>query len=332
MSAEWDAFESDAEWDLEQEGLAFLHQARRLGDFRPGEVEQIARRLDRRDHNLRRVLPWPALAVFGLVLVAGATFAVAKVGLGSLPIVGPFLGPLFVPEPSTGESKFRKHPPSAAWKLGAADLPDPGPGLPAVQPIPAPTETAPAPGLVRVSEPEPVTTARLAAHSVRPLHPIPWHRVAPRDSGKSPESVLTGRLPGVPPLAAEEKQSPIAEESRSFASVIEPWNRTRDASTTLTLLDAHERRYPSGTMQLESRVLRAEIYLAQAREREALSVLDTLSLAGLPRARELHTVRGELRIRVGRCADGRRDLDEVLAKDVADALAKRAARAISQCP
>ena len=135
----------------------------------------------------------------------------------------------------------------------------------------------------------------------------------------------------MPPLASEQK-SPIAEESRSFASVIEPWHRTRDASTTLTLLDAHEGRYPHGVMQVESRVLRAEIYLAQGREHQALSVLDTMSLAGLPRARELHAVRGELRIKAGRCAEGRRDLDEVLAKGVADSLAKRAASAISHCP
>ena len=130
----------------------------------------------------------------------------------------------------------------------------------------------------------------------------------------------------------DEEENPIVAESRSFASVIEPWHRTRNASTALALLDAHEGRYPRGHMRLESRVLRAEIYLAQGRESDALSVLDAVSLSGLPRARELQTVRGELRIKAGRCADGKRDLDDVLEKGVADALAKRSAQAIAHCP
>jgi hypothetical protein len=84
-------------------------------------------------------------------------------------------------------------------------------------------------------------------------------------------------------------------------------------------------------MRLESRVLRAEVNLAEGRERESLSVLDTLSLAGIPRAREMQLVRGELRIKFGRCAEGKRDVDDVLAKGIADPLAKRAAQALSRC-
>jgi outer membrane PBP1 activator LpoA protein len=124
----------------------------------------------------------------------------------------------------------------------------------------------------------------------------------------------------------------MVAESRSFASVLEPWHRTHNPGTALALLDAHERRYPSGHMHLESRLLRAEIYLAQGRESAALNVLDTLLLSGMPRGRELQTVRGELRIKAGRCAEGKRDLGDVLDKGVADALAKRAAQAISHCP
>jgi predicted Zn-dependent protease len=121
-------------------------------------------------------------------------------------------------------------------------------------------------------------------------------------------------------------------ESHSFASVIEPWHRTHSASVALALLDAHERRYPHGHMHVETRVLRAEIYLAQDRESEALAVLDSLALAGLPRGRELQVVRGELRIKAGRCPEGKRDLGDVLEKGVADPLAERALRAIHHCP
>jgi hypothetical protein len=85
-------------------------------------------------------------------------------------------------------------------------------------------------------------------------------------------------------------------------------------------------------MQLEARLLRAEILLQKGREREALALLDRMYLPALPRGRELQTVRGELRIKYGRCTEGRLDLDEVLSKDRTDGLARRAARAISLCP
>jgi Flp pilus assembly protein TadD len=133
-------------------------------------------------------------------------------------------------------------------------------------------------------------------------------------------------------LPVAKEQNPIVAESHSFASVIEPWHRTHNADAALALLDAHEQRFPSGHMVLETRVLRAEIYLAQGRENEALAVLDSVALSGIPRARELQTVRGELRIKAGRCGEGKRDLGEVLEKSVADSLAKRAAQALHHCP
>ena len=135
-----------------------------------------------------------------------------------------------------------------------------------------------------------------------------------------------------PTLSVAKEQNSIVAESHSMASVIEPWHRTHRASAALALLDAHEQRYPNGHMHLETRMLRAEIYLAQGRETEALAVLDSVALSGIPRARELQTVRGELRIKAGRCPDGKRDLSDVLEKGVADSLAKRATQALHHCP
>ncbi len=79
-------------------------------------------------------------------------------------------------------------------------------------------------------------------------------------------------------------------------------------------------------------MLRTEILLASGRDADALALLDPLALAGLPRARELRTVRGELRIKLGRCADGKADLQAVLVAGTADPLAQRARRAIASCP
>jgi hypothetical protein len=135
-----------------------------------------------------------------------------------------------------------------------------------------------------------------------------------------------------PIVSVAKPESPIVAESHSLASVIEPWHRAHNASAALALLDAHEQRYPNGHMRLETRMLRAEIYLAQGRETEALAVLDSVALSGIPRARELQTVRGELRIKAGRCPEGKRDLSDVLEKSVADSLAKRAAQALHHCP
>jgi hypothetical protein len=125
---------------------------------------------------------------------------------------------------------------------------------------------------------------------------------------------------------------PIQAESRSFSAALGKWHHDHDAKAALAALDVHERRFPSGQMQLEAWLLRAEIVLHQGREREGLALLDRMSLPALPRARELQTVRGELRVKYGRCTEGRQDLDDVLAKDSADGLARRAARAISRCP
>ena len=130
---------------------------------------------------------------------------------------------------------------------------------------------------------------------------------------------------------AKERQT-FAAESRSFSAALGQWHRDHNAEAALAALDLHERRFPYGQIRLEAKLLRAEIFLQQGREREALGLLDRVSLSGLPRGRELQTVRGELRVKYGRCRAGRSDLEHVLAKDRADTLGRRAARAIALCP
>jgi hypothetical protein len=323
MSVNSNASDSERESESSRRGLDFLHQARAVRDLGPEEVERIERRLSVRSARPRRRVLLPALAGLALVLVAGTAFAVAKGGLRALPVVGPLLGPLFAPATSTEPPKAPKHHQPALPKPALDNPPaaDPAMVVPSVAPA-----LIPAPAL----EPEP---SEPESHSARPTGSRP-RTLALRDPGNSREGIRAMPAPEMPapPATTDKVENPIVAESRSFASVIEPWHRTRNASTTLVLLDAHERRYPSGHLRLESRLLRAEVYLAQGRERDALAVLDSVSLSGIPRARELQTVRGELRIKAGRCAEGKRDLDDVLEKGVADALARRATQAISHCP
>ncbi len=322
MPVNKNASDSERESELSRQGLAFLHQAREVGSLGPAQVESIERRLKGRSARPRRMPLLSAVAALGLILVAGAAFAVAKGGLRSLPIVGP----LFTPADSADTKKPLKRrapgvPKPAVDQSPAVNPTTVGPAAP----VPAPTP-----------EPEPAKASTSTAHPVRPVAQRP-RALALRDPGDSRDGTRATRTSESPAAPArvdqvENPENPIVAESRSFASVIEPWHRTHDAGVTLALLDAHERRYPSGHMRLESRVLRAEIYLSQGRERDALAVLDSLSLSGIPRARELRTVRGELRIKAGRCGEGKRDLGEVLERSVADALATRAVQAMSHCP
>jgi hypothetical protein len=157
----------------------------------------------------------------------------------------------------------------------------------------------------------------------------------PPATGRGPSAVAAASpaasfTVAAPPAAAAE--SPIVADSRSFASALERWHRDHDAKGALAALDAHERRFPAGEFRLEGQLLRAEILLAGGHEREGLALLDPLALAGLPRARELRTVRGELRVKFRRCIEGKADLGAVLAEGTADPLAQRARQALVDCP
>jgi hypothetical protein len=115
-----------------------------------------------------------------------------------------------------------------------------------------------------------------------------------------------------------------------LADALASWRRDGNAEAALTQLGAHQGRFAHGALAVEAKVARAEILLSLARRDQALGVLDSLSLAGLPRARELAVLRGELRAQRGRCRDARADLGGVLGGQ--DELARRAAAAMASCP
>jgi hypothetical protein len=324
MSADKKLQSAGADEALVQEGLTFLHQARDTRGLRPWQVDLIERRLFEREERSRRRALWPALAALALVLAASATLAVAQGGLRALPLIGTLFALPSVPAttPSKPDKCRRPAPP----KLPAENrLPaDPSGPAPSLAPMPE-AVSHPSPVVEPVSAealqvPAPVHQAATVPRPLALRAPLAPHAGAGLEETSAPT-----------PIVARE-ENPIVAESHSLASVIEPWHHTHNASVALALLDAHERRYPHGHMHVETRVLRAEIYLAQGREGEALAVLDSVALAGLPRGRELQVVRGELRIKAGRCPEGKRDLGEVLEKSVADALAKRATQALHHCP
>jgi hypothetical protein len=125
--------------------------------------------------------------------------------------------------------------------------------------------------------------------------------------------------------------SPLSAEARSLSDALVRWRRDGDAEAALGLLGVHESRFPRGVLSVEARVARAEILLALSRRDQAAAVLDSLSLAGLPRVRELATIRGELRAQAGRCVEARLDLGPVMHDTASDDLARRAARALDAC-
>ena len=168
MSADRDESHSKAESNQLQQGLAFLHQARQVQRLAPVQVERIQRRLKGRSHASRRRLLLPALAALGLILVSGATFAVAKGGLHSLPIVGP----LFAPPSATDaqSSDERRHPARVKSEVEQPPLTNPAisklvlpqvaaPVAPPVQTIPMPIPSQPAPRSVRLAGTRPRTLA-----------------------------------------------------------------------------------------------------------------------------------------------------------------------------
>ena len=315
---------TETDTELLRQGLSFLHQARNIGGLDSSQVARIERRLRERKVRARRTVLWPSLAALAFVLAAGATLAVAERGLRSLPLIGGFFAPPSVPTTAAPKPEKRRRP--AVPRPPAEDRSATAPPAPSLAPSPE-SASGPAPILGT----GPAEAAKLLAPPVRQAVPRSLALRAPLTSREAARPNEGPQAPA-PTLSVAKAQDPIVAESHSLASVIEPWHRTHNASAALALLDAHEQRYPDGRLHLETRMLRAEIYLSQGRETEALAVLDSLALSGIPRARELQTVRGELRIKAGRCPEGKRDLSDVLEKSVADSLAKRAAQALHHCP
>jgi hypothetical protein len=193
--------------------------------------------------------------------------------------------------------------------------------------------TDPAPPAVtrparRAAYPPPPAVVSVSADEGTPV-------VAPAASAAPPVARRSPRGPSASAPAAasvDDRRGQLSAEARSLSDALARWRRHGDAESALALLAAHDRRFADGALAVEAKVARAEILLAVGRRAPALAVLDSLSLAGLPRARELATLRGELRAEAGRCPEARADLGPVLEATAQDDLGRRAVNALGRCP
>ena len=288
--------------------LDFLRSARDLRGLTETQIDRIERRL--RPPRTRRIrFMRPAFAA------SMAIFLLAGVALASGIVRIPALSRWFASAPA----RPNQAPASPAHahgqrSLAAIEPATPPSGVTVSNPESAPL-VVPAPEPVRRSRP------RIETPSSNPVARPPAEMPAPPAPSVFPAATTKQALP----------ESPLLAEGRSFSEALSKWHRDRNAQAALATLDTHDRRFGDGQMRLEARLLRAEIVLSLGRDREAMAILDAVSLAGLPRERELRTVRGELRIKHGRCAEGRADLAAVTAIDGLDGLGQRATRAAALC-
>jgi len=306
---------------LEARVGALLDEARSIAGLSDREIALIERRLFEQSRGHRRFYLFPALAALTALLTCGSV--VALVGgwhprlprFGSTAAVPPTMGraiPRHVARAAT--------PLSRAPALSENELPHASSPVPEERPAPAeivPPPPRPSPSLSRRFELQPRTSAR------------------PR--GVERQSFLReASAPSERPSVSEPDRTPhengLSAEAQSLAKALARWRRDNDAEGALALLDSHQDRFEHGAFAVESNVARAEILLALGRRSQALEVLDSLNLEQLPLARELQTIRGELRGEFGRCQESREDLSRVVLKTNVDELGQRAIRAIAKCP
>ncbi len=296
---------------LAEHGQGFLHHARGLRGLTPQALARIARRLEAPGPRPQPRILVRALAVAALVLTVGTAVAWASGALERLPGLGARFGRAKAPPPAALPRASLE--PAAV----AADL-----HAPPEASGPVPHETT---GETTNASPVPQLTGDARdAVARRPDRDQPS---APRGKPRRRAAIAASHSEAAP---AEGSESRIVLEGRSFARALELWRARRDATAALAALDEHERRFAGGQMRAEALVLRAEILLTGGREREALAALDQVPLDEVPRGRELRILRGELRVRFGRCEQGRSDLGPVARGT--DAHAARAREALLRCP
>jgi tetratricopeptide (TPR) repeat protein len=149
----------------------------------------------------------------------------------------------------------------------------------------------------------------------------------PAPAARAPAAVRTTAAATPPPTPAPAGDG---AEVRLFSAALRAW-RVRDAGGALALLDQYQTDFPDGHFAHETLVIRVDALQALGRSREALAHLQVLPLDELPRAAELHLIRGELLVKAGRCQEALFDLERVLTRDRDDDVEARALYARASC-
>jgi hypothetical protein len=165
---------------------------------------------------------------------------------------------------------------------------------------PAPA-SPPVPGKGLGSKQIPSFSPPLAVADVR-SGPDPLARtVAPVDDG--PAVVKASAMP-----------AEVHQATGYLTQAIRALRVEHSPSTALLILDRHAREIEGNAFAHEALLLRVEAMLSQGRQDEVLRLLDGIPLTGAAASRSLLILRGQLRAAAGRCSEGVRDFDLVLAQ------------------
>jgi hypothetical protein len=132
----------------------------------------------------------------------------------------------------------------------------------------------------------------------------------PLPTEPAPAHVEPAKVPSPVPV----EPSPLARESALLTDALKRLHQSHDPRGALALLDDYAHRFPAGALANEGRIARLDALLALGKRGEALHVIESIDLSGVPRAGELTTLRGELRAEAGRCREAIADFDHVLGK------------------
>ncbi len=205
----------------------------------------------------------------------------------------------------------------------APTLTSPSPKLPSPSPTltsPSPKLTSPSPKLPLDEEEHPAPVALAVPRA--PMAPPP---IAPPLALRQNALPPSAPPPSAPPAIAPPPPpapSALARETEDLRVAVQRLRHDHDPAGAVALLDGYLRDHPRGVLRTDAELARVDALLQIGDAARALSALDRLPLDGLPRSRELHVTRGELRADAGRCRDALTDLRP--ASEGTDALAERA--------
>jgi hypothetical protein len=189
--------------------------------------------------------------------------------------------------------------------------------------VPAPV-AAPPPLPPGPSPPAPALSPRPVPVAQRTLVPAgPASSPPPRFT--APASPLPSALPA--PVAVEA----LAAEARLLGAAVRALRQEDNPTKALALLDDFSARFPRGSLGAEATLARIDSLGRLGRDRERLDLLDRLAFSGMPHARELRVLRGELRLRAGRVQAAADDFEIALGEGGADQLGERALYGRASC-